>query len=297
MASRSTKLTSRRTKPKVSLFRYMVQKFYHYSVPPVLCNSFPKSGTHLLMGIVSQVYPFFHFRRRVLWHSLVRTRIHPREMSSVKEVTGSLANHLPGEIFIGHLEALPEICSTLERYRFKKFFIYRDLRDVVISLFFMWKNGQGADQWPRRYFLEKLQSDSERISFLISGWGGKGGFLKDAPETVDFPNVAERFIGNLPWLSDPNCMKIKYEDLLSQETQNHILSKMATYLLDTDHPRTIEKAVDKMKKGFAPSLSKTFRKGQTGEWEKYFDSEHKKLFKECAGEMLITLGYEKDMDW
>jgi hypothetical protein len=52
-----------------------------------------------------------------------------------------------------------------------------------------------------------------------------------------------------------------------------------------------------MKRGFAPSLSKTFRKGQTGEWEKYFDSEHKKLFKKCAGEMLITLGYEKDMDW
>jgi hypothetical protein len=218
-------------------------------------------------------------------------------MSSVKEVTGNLAGHLPGEIFIGHLEALPEICSVLDLCSFKKFFIYRDLRDVVISLFFMWKNGRGADQWPRRYFSEKLQSDSERISFLISGWGEKGGFLKDAPETVDFPNITERFIGNLPWLSDPNCMKIKYEDLLSQERQNHILSKMATYLLDTDHPRTIEKTVEKMKRGFAPSLSKTFRKGQTGEWEKYFDSEHKKLFKKCAGEMLITLGYEKDMDW
>jgi len=43
--------------------------------------------------------------------------------------------------------------------------------------------------------------------------------------------------------------------------------------------------------------SPTFRSGKTGEWKKHFTPEHKKLFKDVAGDLLIKLGYEKDKGW
>jgi len=46
-----------------------------------------------------------------------------------------------------------------------------------------------------------------------------------------------------------------------------------------------------------PKKSPTFRSGKTGEWRKRFTDEHKKIFKDVAGDLLIRLGYEKDDKW
>ena len=282
-------------KPKVGLVRYWVQKIIYRGLPPVLCNSFPKSGTHLLLGILSQVTPFAYYKRRVFWHHLIKTRVDPHRRSSVLEVKDRLSNPLPGEIFFAHIEAHPEFQEVLMQKKFKSFFIYRDLRDVVVSLFFMWKNGEGSDMWPRRHFFS-LNSDDERLAFLITGWH-RSELPGDFPLTVDFPDISQRFKENRNWLSDKNSLSVKYEDLLSTSQRRPTLEKLAKYLLDTDQPETIENTVSKMEKGFNPAQSKTFRKGQAGGWKQHFTSEHKKLFKECAGETLIELGYEKDLNW
>ena len=282
-------------KPKVGLFRYWVQKVLHRGLPPVLCNSFPKSGTHLLLGILSQVTPFSYYKRRVFLHHLIKARVDPLRRSSVLEVKERLSNPLPGEIFFAHIEAHPEFQEILVQKNFKSFFIYRDLRDVVVSLFFMWKNGEGSDMWPRRHFFS-LNSDADRLAFLISGWR-RSELPREFPLTVDFPNISERFMENMNWLSDENTLSVKYEDLLSKSQRRPTLMKLAKYLLDTDHLATIEHAVSKMEKGFNPARSKTFRKGQAGDWQQHFTPDHKRLFKEYAGETLVELGYEKDLDW
>ena len=41
----------------------------------------------------------------------------------------------------------------------------------------------------------------------------------------------------------------------------------------------------------------TFRKGQIGDWTNLFTKDLKELFKERVGNVLITLGYEKDSNW
>jgi hypothetical protein len=40
-----------------------------------------------------------------------------------------------------------------------------------------------------------------------------------------------------------------------------------------------------------------YRKGIAGDWKNHFGDEEKKVFKELAGDMLIRLGYEKDLAW
>ncbi len=55
--------------------------------------------------------------------------------------------------------------------------------------------------------------------------------------------------------------------------------------------------VDSLESSINPSKSPTFRSGKTGEWKNHFTDEHKKIFKDVAGDLLIKLGYEKDNDW
>ena len=46
-----------------------------------------------------------------------------------------------------------------------------------------------------------------------------------------------------------------------------------------------------------PKRSPTFRSGKAGGWQEAFTEEHKRLFKEVSGDLLIELGYEKDHGW
>ncbi len=40
-----------------------------------------------------------------------------------------------------------------------------------------------------------------------------------------------------------------------------------------------------------------YRKGIAGDWKNHFDDEEKRIFKEVAGDMLVRLSYEKDLNW
>ena len=43
--------------------------------------------------------------------------------------------------------------------------------------------------------------------------------------------------------------------------------------------------------------SSFYRKGVAGDWRNHFTEEDRRVFKEEAGELLIRLGYERDLDW
>ena len=43
--------------------------------------------------------------------------------------------------------------------------------------------------------------------------------------------------------------------------------------------------------------SSFYRKGVAGDWNNYFTERDKQIYKEEAGELLIRLGYERDLDW
>ncbi len=39
------------------------------------------------------------------------------------------------------------------------------------------------------------------------------------------------------------------------------------------------------------------RSGAAGQWQAHFSHVHREVFKELAGDALLTLGYEHDLDW
>ena len=58
-----------------------------------------------------------------------------------------------------------------------------------------------------------------------------------------------------------------------------------------------ETAIQTILEAIQPEKSPTFRKGKTGGWRNHFSDEHKQIFKDITGDLLIELGYETDNDW
>jgi len=276
-------------------YRKIYHRLYCRGVPPVLCNSFQKSGTHLLVGIVESLSQFHHYGRKAYWHYLSRARVDSKKIPKTSQVINKLSQCLQGEIFRGHIAANTELQEFFRHHRFKHLFIYRDLRDVVVSQLFGMKKRKASDTWPSRYFYA-LSSDEERLEFLIKGWphdAQRQGF----PREIDCPNIGERFRENLPWLKDPNCLAIRFEELVTPEIQGDTHSRIAQYLLPDLSKGKIRDVVKKMMEGHNPKKSHTFRKGIPGDWRNNFSEKHIALFKELAGQILIELGYEHNLDW
>jgi len=59
----------------------------------------------------------------------------------------------------------------------------------------------------------------------------------------------------------------------------------------------LDEAVQSLKDKINPGKSPTFRSGKIGGWKKAFNEENKSIFKDLAGDLLIQLGYEKDLNW
>ena len=276
-------------------YRKVYHHFFCTGVQPVLCNSFQKSGTHLLVGVVESLPQFHYYGRKAYWHYLSRARVESKKIHKPIQVIHKLSQCLQGEIFRGHIAANPELLEYFSHHRFKHLFIFRDLRDVVVSHFFGMKKRKAIDTWPSRYFYA-LTSDEERLEFLIKGWPNDVR-LHGFPQEVDYPNIGERFRENLSWLKDPNCLALRFEDLVTPETREHTHTRIARYLLSDVSDGEIREVVQKMGDGHNAEKSSTFRKGIPGDWRNNFSEKHIALFKEVAGQMLIDLGYEHDLKW
>jgi hypothetical protein len=57
-----------------------------------------------------------------------------------------------------------------------------------------------------------------------------------------------------------------------------------------------EKALWRPRRRFS-RRSRTFRSGTAGGWRERFTPEHKRLFLDVAGDLLVQLGYERNDNW
>lgn len=253
--------------------------------PILLGISFPKSGTHLLDQILlgfSQVAPF-------------ATRLHSfyaeyegksgRKRSAAESLTWLNSLRLR-DVASAHLFARPEVVSRVASPTFVPYFIFRDPRDVAVShVFYV------TDMEPNHVhhaYYASLPDFNARLKTSILG-------RPDAD--VEFPDIAARFAPYLGWLEQPAVMKIHFEDLVNdrQATLERILEHFLQRSGPLRAPRSL--ILEALEASINPQKSPTFRSGKTGEWKKHFTPEHKKLFKEVAGDLLIQLGYETGRDW
>jgi hypothetical protein len=106
-----------------------------------------------------------------------------------------------------------------------------------------------------------------------------------------------------PALLGRNYTEVRYEDLLGRPNQE--ISRLAAFLGADTSEKAVQQAVgsasfEKLSKGRERGQEDTssfYRKGVAGDWNNYFTERDKEIYKEEAGELLIRLGYERDLDW
>ena len=253
--------------------------------PPVLVNSFPKSGTHLLVQLAEGLPERINYGAFL---ASMTSSFQFRERSP-ENAGRFIQGFVPGEIVRGHLFYDPRNVDDLARRNTVHFFIYRDPRDVVVSEAHYLRE---MNRWHRLApYFRKLDSIEDAISLSITG------FNPPIPG-IGYPNIAERFARYEGWLSCDDCLSMRFEDLRG-EGRDEIVRRMAEFYIarSGDPAINADACVRSMTAHVAPHKSHTFRSGQKAAWQQEFTAEHRRLFDELAGRLLIELGYEPNHDW
>ena len=147
--------------------------------------------------------------------------------------------------------------------------IYRDGRDVVVSSRFFTENHLKRDSWSLQKSIMKWRGEIE---------------------------------AQLQYAEPHRLFTCSYEQLLAngkavvQRLFQHLELSAQDHLLDDILRRTSFKALTGRNAG-EEARERFIRKGVSGDWQNHFNAEHKIIFKELAGDLLIKLGYEKDHNW
>lgn len=244
----------------------------------ILANSIPKAGTHLLKTLfhnIPGVVPQFTYQI-------------DESCTDIKRQLGSIVK---GQVVTAHLTWSFELQEFLKDSEIRNFLIIRDLRDLVVSNAFYLLN----DKSHRLHsYFKSLNAFDECLSASIVGI--EGFLLSDGLSSKSIGDHANSF---LPWLEDSNCLVVKFEDLIgsmgggSDDVQKETVTSILKHLnLEIDGDK-----LESIALSCYSSSSRTFRKGIIGDWKNHFSENHKRQFKEVAGDVLIKLGYESDFNW
>ena len=252
--------------------------------PPMFGNSKPKSGSHLLLQVLAGIClaaPYKYVDREP-----VRTITKEGRRKNNKEILAELKNIPNGVIGWGYVEPSAENVSFLCQPNRVNYFIYRDPRDMLISQIFF-ATDMHEEHGMHSYY-KSLPDFGERLKVAITGVDRDGLYMV---------SVKQRYEGVFQWLEQKQVMSIRFEDLI--ENQDATLNAMFDEVEKTGYqiPTPRAKALAVLSDAIQPQKSHTFRSGKTGGWHEHFTVEHKKLFKDVAGDLLVKLGYEKNNDW
>lgn len=252
--------------------------------PPVFGNAKPKSGSHLLLQILNgftEIMPY-----RYVQAAPVRTITKEGKRKTRQEVLDELKRVRRGVIGWGYVEASPENVSFLCQPDRVNYFIYRDPRDMLVSQVFFATDMQ-AEHGMHEYY-KSLPDFSERLKVAITGIDRDG---------LRMVSVKQRYEGVFGWLEQEHVLCVRFEDLIDRLdlTLNAILDEVERTGYQIPMPR--QAALKVLVNAIQPKKSHTFRSGKTGGWKDHFTEEHKQLFKEVAGDLLVRLGYEQGYDW
>jgi len=265
-----------RSEKIIQRFRFSSQST---NLPILLGISFPKSGTHLLDQILLGFSNVAPYAKRL--HSFYAEY---EGESGVKRAPEQAIRWLDSlrqrDVASAHLFARPDAIARVCSPKFIPYFIFRDPRDVVVSHVF-YVTEMEKNHVHHAYY-QSLPDFDSRLKVSILGRTDAG---------IEFPNIAERFAPYMDWLNRPEVLSIHFEDLIHDRAAT--LTRILDHFLNRiplQSPR--ELILESLESSINPSRSPTFRSGKTGEWKKYFTDEHKKIFDDVAGDLLVKLGYE-----
>jgi hypothetical protein len=200
----------------------------------------------------------------------------------------------------GVVEEISSICPGA-----KVVHIVRDGRDVAVSsVHHQWNNA--IDQGGRRKLsLEKVaKREAYRKDPETFGASGESIFADEHVAEIarSWSTSVSRAMADAALLGDDYC-QVRYEDLLAEPVGEamRLLEFLGADSGEEVARGCVEAASFEQLSGGRTqgeeASTSFYRKGIAGDWKNHFSEEDKRVFKEEAGELLIRLGYEDDLDW
>jgi hypothetical protein len=244
----------------------------------------PKSGSHLINQVLHglpKLGPFVNSG----FPPVNRSEDNRKMPEAI--ILKNIVSMRPGDIAYGYIKAREPFVAALTQPDRATIFVYRDPRDMVISHVFyatQMHTGHGM----HRYYTEALHTMEERINAAIQGVREPG---------YELASIRQKYEGYLGWLEQPAVLCLRFEELILQRQSalNRILDYLESRGFKPHLSRTESAAI--LEQSIIPKKSGTFRKGKPGDWQEHFTEANKTIFKELAGNILITLGYEEDNLW
>jgi len=259
--------------------------------PKYMICGCPKHGLHLLAGLVQgyvspipeSIYNKNHWTGTFklnsfapIWQNMERWFF--------------LASRLQqGHYTQGHIGHRQDIADFLRLSRTAFVFIYRDLRDVAVSMAHHIMGGPNDNKHPARNAYRALGGFDEILTACIEG-------------LTPFPGVIGLWELYADWLNEDWILSVKYEDVVSnlekvaQDIVEYGLDQITRDIWETRF--RVEKAIfdnvvnQMVDLARRTDLSPTFRKGQPGEWQGVFKPEHITAFKKADKKKWVeALGY------
>lgn len=254
--------------------------------PVLFGNSFPKSGTHLLTQVLSAFPRLGPAVPRGMGPVLTFERETGRRRSE-SALIRDLQRLGPGDISFGHVVATPGTQALLCDEGVAHFFLYRDPRDIAVSHAF-YVTEKATDHVHHEHYRRTLETFDERLETSILGRSELGD---------GFPDIGARFALYRDWLRCPWVCRLRFEDFITEREAT--LEGMLAHARARGFPLQVPQAqaVAALAEAIDPKRSPTFRSGRIGGWKRHFTAHHRRIFKEVAGELLIELGYERDLNW
>lgn len=252
--------------------------------PPVFGNAKPKSGSHLLLQVLkglTEIMPLAYVEAEP-----VRTITRGGQRRHPKEILDDLRRIPHGVVGWGYLDPAPENVDFLCRPDRVNYFLYRDPRDLLVSQVFF-ATDMYEDHGMHAYY-KSLPDFASRLNIAITGIDQGG---------LKMVSVRQRYEGVLQWLKTQYVLCLRFEDFI-----NHPVETFGVMLDEVEKtgyriPTERQGAQSVLAESIQPRKSRTFRSGKVGGWREYFSPEHRRLFLDVAGDLLVRLGYEDGTDW
>lgn len=267
------------------------------------------------------MYAYFgHHRCATLWTAAIVRGI-SRELGlavTQEDRYNRLPDNLANVGFLIHLNATQPLIEQLAGVPYRGFHVIRDPRDILVSSYFSDKYSHPVYRQEFASFREqlntvefdaglKLELDRRTAEFeALAGWDYHNPCVYETRYEVLTTRPHEEFtriLGFLgismptagPTLLIANATLAVNRGLHRLKLPLRVSGIPPAYLQKLIDAQSFQKLAGR-KKGEEDAKSH-YRKGVAGDWVNYLSGANKDLFKERWGQLLVDLGYEKDLNW
>ncbi|MHA2428875.1 MAG: sulfotransferase domain-containing protein [Candidatus Hermodarchaeia archaeon] len=264
--------------------------------PRIFVNGFPKSGTHLaLLTVLAMAKPQKRSDGGDLgyWFGTFRNNAWSDIWLPTARSLAIIRGQPRGTWMKGHCGFQNETNAAFQEMGTCMVFIYRDPRDVAVSLSYHIESDKERYSHSERELFMSLPTHEERLLAILHGFGSD-------------PGLIPRWKLYAPWLDQDWVCAIKFEDVIAdkrgavEKVLQYIIKRTANHnglmpvVIKANYDLMVEKALSYMAQ--PKEYSSTFRKGTAGQWMEEFTPRVMEAFEVTGGSKWIKkLGYkEKD---